>query len=157
MFNNKIEIMKKIIIIPAMLLLIVIGSAFKNYSNPQLIMAGESLSNGKKLPYVNITVVYENKHITRYRTNKDGECVFALKLNKEYKVIYSKPGYESKLINVNANVKKDFDKEAEFFYSIDLKKTSEAYPEPKLVATLLFSGSKLQCNDELALMASKEK
>jgi len=149
--------MKKIIIIPVLLIAVVISSAFKNYQNTQLVMVGESLSNGKVLPFVNITVIYENKHISRFRTNNEGECVFKLKLNQQYQVVYSKPGYESKLIKVDATVNKDFDKEAEFFYSIDLKKCKEAFPEPKLVATLLFNGNKLQCNDEVPLMASNEK
>lgn len=140
------EIMKKLLFIPIIILVVVFLSSFKSASKDVLIMYGEMVSVNKKLSEVSLTIVDEDKNIMRLKSDKNGFIAFGLKYNKNYLLLFSKEGLESKVIRVNTFIKEGLTKTTEFAFTLDLKPGIEEVNGVQLAAYLEFTDdNKINC------------
>lgn len=105
------------------LLLILVSQLFSSYNrvNHYLILNGiTTTTNNKKLEQVEIKILRKNKLVNTYFSDSNGKINFSLDLNSDYKIIYSKKGYETKIIEVNSHLPQKASKNYKFLYEIEL-------------------------------------
>lgn len=105
------------------LLFILFAQIFSSYNraNHYLILNGlTTTTNSKKLEQVEIKVYRKNKLIQTYYSDNNGKTNFSLDLNSNYKIIYSKKGFETKIIEVNSHLPQKAVKNYKFLYEIEL-------------------------------------
>ncbi|MFO0355823.1 MAG: hypothetical protein ACK50A_02635 [Sphingobacteriaceae bacterium] len=120
------------------LIYLIVGSSFVIKPKDCLRVTLVSLSGKGKLNSVFVTVVDNENQVKRYNTGKESNVTIKLPLGKQYTLVFTKGGYESKLISINAVPAGLYKERTEIAIDINLARTKLKYPPPKDMGAIFF-------------------
>lgn len=95
--------------------------------------------NGKnKLKSVFISVVDDANSVEHYNTGKEANVKLKLPLGRQYKLVFTKSGHESKLVTINAIPAGLYKVQTEILIEINLTRTKQIFPKPINMGEIFF-------------------
>lgn len=117
---------------------IIIASSFVLKPKDCLRVTLVSLSGKSKLKSVFVSVVDNENQVKRYNTGKESQLEIKLPIGKQYTLVFTKSGYESKLIKINAMPTGVYDVRTVVSIDINLMRTKVLFPRPKDMGAIFF-------------------
>lgn len=97
-----------------------------------------SWSGKSKLKSVFVSVVDNENQVKRYNTGNESQLDIKLPIGKQYTLVFTKSGYESKLIRINAMTTGVCDDRTLISIDINLTRTKVIFPRPKDMGAIFF-------------------
>lgn len=120
------------------LICFVFTSSFMMKPKNQLKITMVSFCGKTKLKSVAVTIVDTENRVKRFTTGK--EAVLKLKLNygEKYTLVFTKNGYESKSIKINAVPYGFYEEKTELSIDVSLARTKVRFPHPTEIGSIFF-------------------